>query len=645
MKINRKMRSVSLCIFAAFFAWGASVAEGATDVTLGGFAVGDIKLMCRQRNGWRVDFRREADADGVEYAVVEMHRDKPAFPAAFNLSFNFPKRDIVAAWRPWNEAAIFGMYWNPRNLPSAGRTDFRRWMPLYACYGSGGRNRMTFASSESAEPITIKAGIREEDNRLYFSFHFYDNQIAERTHLTARLRIDARGVFWSDAVSEAAEWMTAVSGRTPAVAPAAAFAPLYSTWYCFHQDVHQDAIERECAIASKMGMKTIIVDDGWQTDDTNRGYAYCGDWNVSSNRFPDIKAHVARVQAMGMKYMLWYSVPFMGEKSVNLERFKGKVLYHDKGLGTYCLDPRFPEVREFLISTYERALREWNIDGVKLDFIDSISIRGKDPAVAEGFKGRDIKSVEQATERLISDVYKRLSAIKKDVLVEFRQAYIGPLIRTAANMLRVGDCPADMRVNRRGIVNLRLTSGRTAVHADMLEWHPSDTPEAAAKSVLSVMFATVQYSMKLAGLNKRHLDMIAHWSRFGAEHLEALQRGRFRAHHPELAYPLLEGESGAERIFGVYAAEIAVKSGDLDKPVYVLNATDADSLVVEIPSCAVVDAYDTYGAKASSRRYEAGCRRMAVPPSGYLVIRMSPLPVKATANVRMPEILSHKERL
>ena len=53
----------------------------------------------------------------------------------------------------------------------------------------------------------------------------------------------------------------------------------------------------------------------------------------------------------------------------------------------------------------------------------------------------------------------------------------------------------------------------------------------------------------------------------------------------------------------------------------VLNATDAASLVVEIPAAARVAAYDTFGAKAGERAYAAGCFRMAVPPSGYLVIR------------------------
>ena len=313
----KQMLSLSVACTLAVAAFTSLCAESARDITLKGFSVGGVKLMCRERNGWKVDFRRETEPGGVEYAVVEMSREEPAYPAAFNLSFNFAKRDIVAAWRPWSECSGFGMYWDPANLPGAGQTDFCHSMPLYACYGSGGRNRVAFAASESSEPIVMKAGIREEDNRLYFSFHFYDTKVAKRKHLVAKLRIDSRDVFWSDAVREAADWMTEVSGRKPANVPDAAFAPLYSTWYNFHQDVHQDEIERECEIASKMGMGTIIVDDGWQTDDTNRGYAFCGDWKESKNRFPDIKAHVARVHAMGMKYMLWYAVPWMGEKSAN----------------------------------------------------------------------------------------------------------------------------------------------------------------------------------------------------------------------------------------------------------------------------------------------------------------------------------------
>lgn len=36
-------------------------------------------------------------------------------------------------------------------------------------------------------------------------------------------------------------------------------------------------------------------------------------------------------------------------------------------------------MREFLISTYEKALVQWDIDGFKLDFIDSFRFDGKTP--------------------------------------------------------------------------------------------------------------------------------------------------------------------------------------------------------------------------------------------------------------------------
>ena len=37
-----------------------------------------------------------------------------------------------------------------------------------------------------------------------------------------------------------------------------------------------------------MGFKAAILDDGWQTDDTNRGYGYCGDWEVAEKKIKDI---------------------------------------------------------------------------------------------------------------------------------------------------------------------------------------------------------------------------------------------------------------------------------------------------------------------------------------------------------------------
>ena len=203
-------------------------------------------------------------------------------------------------------------------------------------------------------------------------------------------------------------------------------------------------------------------------------------------------------------------------------------------------------MRAFLGDIYEKALREWNLDGFKLDFIDSFYIHLKDPAEADGYEGRDTKSVEEASVRLMDEVMSRLKAIKPDLLVGFRQTCIGPAILKYGNMFRDSDCPGDKNRNRRGVARLRLTSGKGAVHGDMLEWHPTESVEVAARSVLDSMFGVVQYSMMLRKLPKDHVAMIRHWADFSQRHEEALLHGAFRAYNPEHGYPVLVGEGAAE---------------------------------------------------------------------------------------------------
>ena len=47
-------------------------------------------------------------------------------------------------------------------------------------------------------------------------------------------------------------------------------------------------------------------------------------------------------------------------------------------------------------------------------------------------------------------------------------------------MFRVGDCPNNFVKNRVGITDLRMLSGQSAVHSDMLMWHPEESPENCA---------------------------------------------------------------------------------------------------------------------------------------------------------------------
>jgi alpha-galactosidase len=128
-----------------------------------------------------------------------------------------------------------------------------------------------------------------------------------------------------------------------------------------------------------------------------------------------------------MKYLLWYSVPFVGVHTKAFDRFKDKFLSPPKPDGKaqwFTLDPRFPDVREYLIGIYETRLRDYDLDGFKLDFVDCFGTH-EDTKDAFG-DGRDYESVPEAADRLMSDIIARLRKIKPDVMIEFRQGVHRP---------------------------------------------------------------------------------------------------------------------------------------------------------------------------------------------------------------------------
>ena len=541
------------------------------------FSFGDVAVDCKDPGSWTFAVTREAAEDGGEVAKIVLDAPAAAVPPRFTVRARVPQIDFTDKWSV-NE----GVCSMPPSWSSRGGSEVAIGMPLYVFFNNRDEAAFSIAVSECVRHVDVAAGILEEGSFLDMVVTFFANPEAPLAHYEASVRYNSRRRPFADAVRAEVAWIERAGGYTPCRTPEAALDPLYSSWYNFHQDVHDKDLEAECALAAKLGMKTLIVDDGWQTDDNARGYAYCGDWQVSKRRFPDMAAHVKRVQAMGIKYMMWYSVPFVGLKSANHAKFEGKYLVpgNFRNLGASVLDPRFPEVRKFLVDLYVQALKDWDIDGFKLDFIDSFYYVDTDPAVAEGYAGRDEKSVPVAVDRLMTEIKAALTAIKPDVLVEFRQCYVGPAIRKYGNMLRVGDCPGNMRRNRFAIANLRLASGASAVHADMLEWNFGEDAAQSALYVINSMFGVIQYSVMLRNAPAAHREMLAKWIKFSQDHRETLLKGRFTPHHPELQYPWIEAEGADERVVGVYSDGLVVDLPADGKKVFLMNASGRDRLTV-----------------------------------------------------------------
>jgi alpha-galactosidase len=571
---------------------------------------GDLK-------GFALGFDVRRLEDGLEVVALKLTSPAPAPPPRFTLKWSLPSQDIAGQWAT-------GRQLNKTLRPdwSGGRRQasmFAREAPVSSLYGSDDRNVLTFAVSDALDTVLVGSGIREEDGRIYNEVTFFSEPHPSLSTWSAELRLDRRRVPYWTALRGVSDWWAAQPGYAPAAVPEPARLPVYSTWYNYHQSVDAAVLLKEVAIAKKMGFESIIVDDGWQTLDTGRGYAFTGDWEPE--RIPDMKAFVDGCHALGVKVMLWYAVPFVGKNAKAAARFKDKSLRYDDRLGAYVVDPRYPEVRAYLVDVYRRAIRDWGIDGFKLDFIERLV--ADEQTVLDATGGRDFASVNEAADRMMTDVLRELRSVKPDVMIEFRQPYIGPLIRKYGNMFRASDCPNSYLANRVKTVDLRLLTGDTAVHADMIMWHYGEPVERAAFQLLNVMFSVPQVSVRLQEIPKDHFEMVRFYTDYWRRHRDVLLDGSFEALSPNANYPVVRAAKGQKQIVGLYEDAVVGLDGRAAEAIDVLNAKSSKRVVLD--AARDLGRY-RYTARDSQGRtvdagevtLAAGVRAFTVPVSGLL---------------------------
>ncbi|HYE07513.1 MAG TPA: glycoside hydrolase family 36 protein [Planctomycetota bacterium] len=564
---------------------------------------------------FRARLTSRAVEPGLVEVVLELSADAPAVPPPMTLVL---ARPLVDAAIFWSSAAgrekRIGTDWSPSRVNASATLE----APVVCVIGADGGSRLCLALDDALDPCELAVGAVEETGMLDARVRLFPTPRPAATAFRSVLRLDARAQRYEQALAAVAAWWAAMPGYAPCAVPDLGRLPMYSTWYSFHQSLDVDAVVRECVVAKGMGCEAVIVDDGWQTLDGNRGYAFCGDW--LPERIADMRGFVDRVHGAGLKFLLWYSVPFVGEKSAAWARFSGKLLRRIPSLGCGVLDPRHPDVREYLIQTYERAMRDWDLDGFKLDFVDNFAPTAE--MAIGAVDGRDIASVSAAADVLLASVLERLRAINPDVLIEFRQSYTGPLMRRYGNLFRAGDCPADHVRNRLASIDVRLLAGRTAVHGDMLMWHVDDPVESAALQLLAVLFAVPQISVLLERVPQAHRAMLTHWLGFWRAHRACLLDGELRAQSPELNYPLVAATNADEHIAAAYA-DVVVAVADR-AVIAVVNATRGARLVIETPDLGErrVRVSDCQGRVVRDARVRlgSGVHRMDVPAAGSITI-------------------------
>ena len=515
----------------------------------------------------RIAFSKKSEENGIAVYHVCFDWGELTSPTPITLSYEIPATDLYYMWD-----AIHPQ----RNLSFSYRATESRlpWgMPLKSLVSRNGNNAYLVALSDVKTPLSIRMRCNNERPTVTVSIDFFTMLCGPFSHYETELRIDCRKIAFDEAIYGARKWFDAL-GYQNGYVPDAALRPMYSTWYSYTKSIDTESILAECREAVRYGMDTVIVDDGWQTGRYDSMYGNCGDWNPAPEKFPDMKAFTDAIHALGMKAMLWYATPFMGEFAQKYEEFQAMCLEYSSKMSTYFLDPRYREVRSFLIETFSHAVRDWGFDGLKLDFIDRFKTNGEYNEIM------DTVSVEDATERLLSEVSDALKAINPNVLIEFRQPYFGPVVSTYGNMMRVWDCPLDGARNRVQSLNLRLVCGGCAVHSDMIVWNAADTPENVAQQLFGTMFSVPQISVRMEQVTDLHSKVLRNYLQFWNAHRDTLMREKVRMTLCENGYGTAWVENEREKI--VQLADCSVPEFDGRAAViYAVNLTGGENLIVK----------------------------------------------------------------
>lgn len=478
----------------------------------------------------------------------------PGHSGIMQMRFSVPILDMHGYWVPESRTPSTKIVWVIESK-SAGQRAF----PFIAFFNSRQINRLSAGLTNLTDDARILAKMNQEKCTYDITIEVALGKDSQDFELV----IDQRPQVWTDSL---ADWRKALALPLPEF-PEGAWEPVFCTWYAVHAAVTQEWVEKNAEVASRLGFRTLIIDDGWCFDVMKRvspetistWYEMIGDWFLSEKKFPDFENHRKRVQAMGMKYLLWVAPFLIGAKSELYKQLADivKPEYHE---GCYTFDSSRKEAAKLLLGKMKHVIQDYGLDGLKVDFLDYIFPNMEEP------RGED-------TTHFIQELARTIREVKKDALIEFRQAYATPGMLAYGTQFRAGDVPFDFIDNFHRLAQIRISVGDgVPVHADPAYWHPQESPENISRHMIASLAGVPMLSMDLLAISETEQKIIRHWLGFYQAHRETFNYGKWDVtyHQSGTAYAMVSNEK--ESIIILHdSARIGEALAKAAKHVFVLN--------------------------------------------------------------------------
>jgi alpha-galactosidase len=442
-------------------------------------------------------------------------------------------------------------------------------VPFVALINRNRRNRYAFGLMDQVTETALDAELSELTRSYHFNWHkpAFSDQPIVANHWEETLFVSLTDCPWPEVLRAYVATVDQLWGQAMLPVPEHAFGPVFCTWTAIHHDVTEEWILRNARLAADLGFETWITDDGWFTDRASfADYRYTGDWEPCKPKFPNFRSHVRAVQALGMRYVLWIAPFMVGDESRSAEKYAHLLTGAVPELHFSNLSPWHDETARHIGDVLERLVTDYGLDGLKIDFIDSIRFgTERKPGASDMSLGRALYS----TLREVSD---RLTSHKPDLLIEFRNSYANLASRRYANIYRSSDVPINFTLNRWQVTMLRLLAPDRAIHFDPALWHPDDSDENVAVHLINAIISVPMVSIELDRYPQNHHRLIRYWIGFYRDHRDTIIHGKFQ---PEFLFghvALIRFVNEQERIIGVYSdVPFAIEGGP--SPLWVLNAS------------------------------------------------------------------------
>lgn len=466
----------------------------------------------------------------------------------FTVRLRSPLLDLHRVWMPHLllEAQLerVSLQWGFGYLTAGNRC-----MPFVAGLNRAGKNRASIGlMDQRTETVVRGCGFDAEARHVIeMSRPIEGITIRTREHREEVYLNVAEG-SWFDAITDFTRTYDTLSGvQIPRLHPNAAD-PLYCTWYAHGPMVNQEKVLAELDLVRDLGFRNYVIDEGWFGRGPEASY-FRGDYTPNPEKFPDMKKVVDAVHERGMNLLLWVSPFQIMPQSRKYPEFKGYLNKRDRlGELPYFMSVLSPWVtgtakepdiedrnelcpRTGITETYVPDLvagliREYDLDGLKIDFIDQVSVL---PCTAD--HEHIYSTVGEAMARTVQAMDAAIRTVKPDAIIEFRLPYANVFLRPFATLYRAQDCPWDWDQNRRQCAWIRsFTPGYGPLaEADYISWRADERIENVAKAVTSaILYCVPSIGMDFRKLPESHLKIVKRWLGFYQAHKEEILRGRWQ---------------------------------------------------------------------------------------------------------------------